>query len=83
MSYADDVRKYCKENIIDPARTRGEKQIEIRAGDIHTAMGYKSRMPLLCSALGANKFKEVAGVQRVSINGPTNGANAIFTFQIK
>jgi hypothetical protein len=46
-------------------------------------MGYKSRMPLVCAALGANKFEEVAGVERISITGPTNGANAIFTFQIK
>jgi len=83
MSYADDVRKYCKDNIIDPSRKRGEKQIAIRAGDIHTAMGYQSRMPLVCAALGANKFEEIAGVERVSITGPTNGANSIFTFRIK
>jgi 5-methylcytosine-specific restriction protein B len=83
MSYADDVRKYCKDNIIDPARTGGEKQIAIRAGDIHTAMGYQRRMPLVCAALGANKFEEIAGVERVSITGPTHGANAIFTFWIR
>jgi 5-methylcytosine-specific restriction protein B len=83
MSLADDVREYCKDNIIDPARRRGEKQISIRAGDIHNAMGYKSRMPLVCAALGANKFDEIAGVERVSLTGPTNGANAIFTFLIK
>lgn len=83
MSHADDVRKYCKDNIIDPARIRGEKQIAIRVGDIHAAMGYKSRMPLVCAALGANKFVEIARVERISITGPTNGANAIFTFQIK
>jgi hypothetical protein len=40
-------------------------------------------MPLVCAALGANKFEEIAGVERVSITGPTNGANAIFTFRIK
>ncbi len=83
MSYADDVRQYCKDNIIDPARRRGENQISIRAGDIHNAMGYKSRMPLVCAAIGANKFEAIAGVERVSLTGPTNGANAIFTFLIK
>ena len=83
MSYADEVREYCKDNIIVPARTRGEKQIAIRAGDIHTVMGYKSRMPLVCAALGANKFEKSAGVERISITGPTNGANAIFTFRIR
>jgi hypothetical protein len=83
MSYADDVRRYCKDNIIDPARRRGEEQIIIRAGDIHRAMGYQSRMPLVCAALGAKKFEELAGIDRVSLTGPTNGANAIFTFRIK
>jgi len=34
MSYANDVRNYCNENVIDPSRRRGEKQITIRAGDI-------------------------------------------------
>jgi len=82
MSYADDVRKYCKDNIIDPAFKRGDKQIEIRAGDIHAAMGYRNRMPLVCAALGATKFEELAGVKKVSITGPSNGANAIFTYAL-
>jgi len=83
MSYADDVRRYCKDNIIDPARKKGEKQVVIRAGDIHSAMGYHNRLPSVCSALGANIFEDIAGVERHTITGPTNGANAIFTFLIK
>lgn len=83
MSYADNVRSYCKDRVIEPARRRGEKLVEMRAGDIHAAMGYQRRMPLVCAALGAKKFDEMAGVERVSLTGPTNGANAIFTFKIK
>jgi hypothetical protein len=79
LSHADDVRAYCKENIIE----RGEKQATIRAGDIHRAMGYRDRLPLVCAALGANKFEETAMVEKVSITGPSAGANAIFTFRIK
>ena len=60
MSYADDVREYCKANI-EPSRRREEKRIAIRAGDIRTAMGYKNRMPLVCTAPGAKKFEEFAG----------------------
>jgi hypothetical protein len=40
-------------------------------------------MQLVCAALGAKKFEAIAGVERVSLTGPTNGANAIFTFLIK
>ena len=82
MSHADQVRQYCNEKIVDPARTRGDRLIAIRAGDIHKAMGYRNRMPLVCAALGAKKFEENSKIKRVSITGPTNGANAIFTFQI-
>jgi hypothetical protein len=73
------VREYCKANI-EPSRRRGEKQ---RAGDIRTSMGYKNRMPLVCAALGTKKFEEFAGVQRVSLTGPSNGANAIFSFRLR
>ena len=83
MNHADDVRQYCINNIVAPARSRGEKQISIRAGDIHSAMGYTNRMPLVCAALGAKKFEPLARVERLSLTGPTNGANAIFTFLIK
>lgn len=83
ICFADEVRQHCIENIVDPARRAGKKEVEIRAGDIHNAMGYQSRMPLVCSALGAKKFEERAGVERLSITGPTNGANAVFRFKIR
>ena len=83
MTHADRVREYCKTQIIDPARARGETTVSIRAGDIHVALGFKKRLPLVCSALGANAFEHIAKAQRISIDGPTNGANAIFKFQLK
>jgi len=82
MSYADDVRNYCIENIINPARQKELLDIFIRSGDIHKAMNYKDRLPLVCSALGANKFEEEAKVKRISMNGPTCGANCVFHFRI-
>ena len=83
ICFADEVRQHCIENIVKPARRAGQKEIEIRAGDIHHAMGYQSRMPLVCSALGAKKFEKKAEVERVSITGPSNGANALFKFKIR
>lgn len=83
ICFADEVRQHCIENIVKPARRAGKKEVEIRAGDIHNAMGYQSRMPLVCSALGAKKFEETAGVERLSITGPSNGATAVFRFKIR
>ena len=83
MTYADYVREYCKLHYIEPARTRGDATVSIRAGDVHSAMGFKNRMPLVCSVLGATVFQALAGVERIGVTGPINGANAVFTFRLK
>jgi 5-methylcytosine-specific restriction enzyme B len=82
MSYADDVRNYCINNYINPARNNGETVVSIRAGDVHRGMMYNNRMPLVCSSIGANIFEETANIKRISVEGPTNGANAVYKFEI-
>jgi hypothetical protein len=37
---------------------------------------------LVCSALGSNIFEEMSKVKRLSIEGPLNGSNTEFTFEI-
>lgn len=82
MSYADDVRTYCKKNYVDAARAKGEKTVSIRSGDVHAALDYKNRYPLVCSAIGSNKFEEMCNVKRISVDGPLNGVSTVFTFEI-
>ncbi len=83
MTHADKVREHCKTQLIDPARARGEATVSIRAGDVHSALGFKNRLPLVCSALGTVTFERGAKVERIGIEGPTNGANAVFRFRLK
>lgn len=83
MSYADEVRAFCGKNIIEPARSRGEGEVQIRAGDVHHDLGYKNRLPLVCSALGAAIFEEQYRVYRLAVEGPLNGANTLFRFSIQ
>ena len=83
MRHADRVREYCKDKYIDPARARGATTVSIKAGDVHTALGFKNRLPLVCSALGANVFEQFAQVERIAVDGRTNGANAVFTFRLE
>jgi hypothetical protein len=83
MNHADEVREYCRIQYVEPARSRGETSITIRAGDVHAALNYKNRYPLVCSALGANAFEDLARVKRISIEGPLNGANTVFTFDLE
>lgn len=82
MSYADEVRAYCKEHYIEAARHACKKTVSIRSGDVHAALGYKNRYPLVCSAIGSNKFEEMCNVKRISVEGPINGVNTVFTFEI-
>ena len=82
MSHADNVRDYCIVNYVDPARHNGERYVEIKAGDVHHALNYRNRFPLVCSALGSNTFEATATVRRVSIEGPLNGSNTIFRFEL-
>jgi 5-methylcytosine-specific restriction protein B len=79
---SDQVREYCKSSYVDPARRSGFKLVSIRAGDVHRDLKFKNRLPLVCAALGSNVFQEMCQVKRKSIDGPSNGANAIFTFEL-
>ena len=82
MSFADDVRRYCKDIYVDPARNKGEKTVTIRSGDVHSALNYKNRYPLVCSAIGSNLFEELCSVKRVSVEGPLNGVSTLFKFEL-
>jgi len=82
MTLSDSVRDYCKTHLIAPARERGETTVSIRAGDIHAALGFKNRVPLVCSALDTTVFEQFAQVCRISVEGPTSGANAVFKFRL-
>jgi 5-methylcytosine-specific restriction enzyme B len=82
MNHADDVREYCKSRYVVPARQKRERSVTIRAGDVHRALNHRNRYPLVCAAIGSNLFEELAGIRRVSIEGPLNGANTLFKFEL-
>ena len=82
MSHADQVRAYCSKHYINPARPNAPATVTIRAGDVHEALGYKNRLPLVCAAIGATKFAESERLTRLEIRGPAQGANTVFVFQV-
>lgn len=82
MSHADVVRAHCGDKIIAPARAAGRTEVEIRAGDIHADLGYKNRLPLVCSALGAALFEKRYRVRRMAVEGPLNGSSTVFRFAV-
>ena len=82
MSLSDDVREHCKVTYVNPARTNSERTVTICTGDVHRDMNYRNRYPLVCSAIGSNKFEKICNVKRISVEGPLNGANTLFTFEM-
>ncbi len=82
MTSSDDVREHAVTTYIDPARRRGDKTVQIRAGDVHKALGFHQRSALVCGALGSLKFQEEAGVKLVSRHGPGVGMSTLFTFEV-
>ncbi len=82
MSQADDIRKYVIVNHISPARSRGDAQVSVRAGDVHREMDLSNSMPAVCSAIGSTKFWAEAGVRETKRDGPANSSTVVFTFAI-
>ena len=82
MKLSDQVRGYCKKSYVEPARQKELRFVSIRVGDVHSDLKFKNRLPLVCSALNANVFEEMCQVRRKSIDGPLNGVNTVFTFDI-
>lgn len=73
MGDSDRVREYVLGKYIRPAIAAGEKCVKIRTGDIHQAMGFRSKMPTVCSALEGKRFLEMAGVRIIDREGPHRG----------
>ena len=86
MTLADEIRKFICEKYIYPAKRRGEVQIQIVSGDLHSAMNLNSSMPSICQVLRGKKLKELCNVtllkeirkSTVELNSSTN----IFIFDL-
>ena len=79
---ADDIRTFCIEHFVQPARSRGEHTVTLRAGDVHNQMDLSQRLPAVCAALGSDTFERLARVRRLAIDGPVNGASTLSVFKL-
>lgn len=79
----DAITNYVIEKYIKPARIRGDYVAGVRSGDVHKGMNKKDQLPQVCSKLGSDTFQREAKVRRIALEGPTNGANALFVYRLK
>ena len=82
MQQADTIREFACRHYVEPARKAGKKQLTIRMGDVHSAMGLKDKLPAVCSALQASKFQTDCRLALLNQDGPLQGSNRVLTFEI-
>ena len=83
MTDSNKVREYVKLKYVQPAISRGEREIKVRAGDIHREMAMKSRVPLVCQALRSQMFLKENHLVLEKVEGPPSGqsSSVVFTFR--
>jgi hypothetical protein len=79
---ADRIRQYVYEHIVRPARERGEHHVEVRVNQVARGMNLHNSYPAICGAIGALLFQALYDLRLVTREGPTNGSNVLFVFQI-
>ena len=88
MITANNIREYIKENIVEPAKKKGQTTVTFRASEIHKAVAMihgvekGHRMANVCSAIDTDKFLDFAAVTLVKREGPVHGATVVWTFRI-
>ncbi len=84
MTSADRIRQYADQNYIQPALRRGEKRVQIRAGDVHKAMNLSRQHPNVCQALESKKFLKANNLVLEARVGPRSGQSStvVFTYQL-
>ena len=76
MRLADEIREYLHVALIKPARRRDDREVVIKAGEVHRGIGLRDRMPAVCSALDAGAFPDLTGVTLLERMDPTQVATA-------
>jgi hypothetical protein len=85
MNLSETVLQYVRANYVHPARQRGNRIVEVRAGDIHNGLRWSRRVPLVCSALSSQKFQSAVGVRLIGTkDAPPSGLSTrtIYRYEI-
>lgn len=79
---ADRIRQYVLDEIISPARQRGEHHAEVRVSDVNTALGLNEAWPNICQALAGRKFRDMAQIPEPERIGKDQSSATVFRFDL-
>jgi hypothetical protein len=79
-SVSERVRQHAVSTYLSPARRRRDKTFSVNVGAVHKALRLGNRVPLVCTALGSNKFLTENQVRLISKTGPPSGQSTTVTY---
>ena len=81
---ADRIREHAT-RLVERARREGKERIDIRAGNVHKALGLRQAHANVGQALEGDTFHRQADVELVDYRGVKSkrGANSVFVFSIQ
>jgi len=83
MQTADQIREFVRIHYVDRARAARASEVEVHAGAVHREMSMVNRMPAICSALDAARFRDECGLTLVHRRGPRQSSSVIWRFTLK
>src|SRR5262245_33085118 len=83
-SIAEKVRQYAAKHYIRPAKSRNERTVQIRAGDIHKALGLQNKLPNVCQAIKGPRFLQENGLVIDHVEGHPSGlgSRVLITYRL-
>ncbi|WP_233347811.1 AAA family ATPase [Hyphobacterium indicum] len=79
---ADRIRQYVLDDIITPARLRGEREAEVRVSEVNSALGLNEAWPNICQALAGRKFQDIAQIPEPERLGKDQSSATVFRFNL-
>ena len=74
MSLSDTTKRHVIAKYVNPARSRGERSLEVRVGNIVRDLGLTNRTPSVFSTLSSQAFLREAGLELIEKRGgPASG----------
>jgi len=74
------VRRHAVNTYISPARRRRDRTVSVNVGAVHKALRLGNRVPLVCTALEAQKFLKEHHLRLLSKTGPPSGQSTTVTY---
>lgn len=74
MSLSDATKRHVITKYVNPARTRGERRLEVKVGNVVKELGLTNRTPSVFSTLSSVNFQREAGLELIEKRGgPASG----------